>query len=63
MPGSSRLRRLKHSCHFPATWSRNASVAIEFEAGGYAEVVRMNPARRRRRRERSSQVQDRGDES
>ena len=53
MPGSSRLSRLKQSCHFPATWSRNASVAIEAEVGGYAEIGKMSPARRRRRRERS----------
>jgi hypothetical protein len=53
VPGSSRLRRLKHSCHFPATWSRSGSVAINFEASGYAEVGRMSPTRRRRRRERS----------
>ena len=53
MPGSSRLSRLKQSCHFPATWSRNASVAIESEVGGYAEVEKMSLARRRRRRERS----------
>jgi hypothetical protein len=28
MPGSPRLRRVKASCHFAATWERNASVAI-----------------------------------
>ena len=52
MPGSSRLSRLKQSCHFPATWSRNASVAIEAEAGSYAEFEK-TPSARRRRREQS----------
>ena len=43
MPDRSRLRGFKHSCHFPATWSRSASVAIELEVG------KMSPARRCRR--------------